>query len=185
MCLPASARTHARALARTHRHARVSPTDQNVSSLPLYVCACVCSHRVSPSHAILAPRFATPANLRRIIALVRSRGSRDRRRSLDDPPDRRVDPKIQRSSAPRARRHGALLTISRGCRSHPRSPPLVCHPTNSLSCRARGAREEPSACETRVHASARASSVSFRAGRAGRAARRIIIILTIRAGRVV
>lgn len=41
--------------------------------------------------------------------------------------------------------HGAVLTICRARRSHPRSPTLVCHPTNSLSA-GRVTRDESSTC---------------------------------------
>lgn len=76
----------------------------------------------------------------------------------------------------RERRHGAVLTICRAMRSHPRSPTLVCHPTNSLSA-GRVTREESSTCvDTTGPARARVS----RGGRIR--ARKIIIILTGRAG---
>lgn len=64
-----------------------------------------------------------------------------------------------RGARKRARRHGALLTISRDCRSHPRSPPLVCHPTNSLSAaRARGAK---CVCDARARSHARLLHLSW------------------------
>lgn len=76
-----------------------------------------------------------------------------------------------RGARKRARRHGALLTISRDCRSHPRSPPLVCHPTNSLSA----ARERSQVRVRRAYTLSRAP----RSSRTG--SRKIIIILTVRA----
>lgn len=91
-----------------------------------------------------------------------ARGSRENRHGT------RVVRRARRARK-RARRYGALLNISRDCRSHPRSPPLVCHPTNSLSA----ARERS---QVRVR---RAYTLS-RAPRSSRA-RKIIIILTVRA----
>jgi len=82
-----------------------------------------------------------------------------------------------RRARKRARRHGALLTISRGHRSHPRSPPLVCHPTNSLSA----ARERSQVRVRRAYTLSRAPRSSLARARDLCYARKIIIILTVRA----
>lgn len=184
MCLPV-ART------RTHRLPRVCARASVTVHRPPKCIRSIIGFSLSYSSrsTVLAADVETSPNLRRFTL-----GPRLERKSLDDGPlsarhaDRekmngtrytcRSSVSLFSPSGPRARgarkrarRHGALLTISRDCRSHPRSPPLVCHPTNSLSA----ARERS---QVRVR---RAYTLS-RAPRSSRAGALVRLLLSQRSG---
>jgi len=176
MCLPA-ARTHTHHFPRTYTLRACACTSVTVPATEMYpLCNRVLSElRYSSRSIVLVADVGTSPNLQRFTLGPHSErksqrwflfphamhGSRENRRytvltvHVSFVSFARFPLGLEaRGVRKRARRHGALLTISRDCRSHPRSPPLVCHPTNSLSAFLPRAREAKCVCDACIRSRA-------------------------------